>query len=128
MRDFHVFDGGGEHLGSFPTFTAAHDWAHLQAALGGVTTPVAVEDRVRRVTRQISRDACETVIWQIPGVTPASRAAADDCQPDLRADPAASLRTSHERSPDAYTHQQQQPPKPRTPLDAEIIGGGQRDR
>jgi hypothetical protein len=139
-RGFHVFDGLREHLGSFQTFHAAHDWAHLQAALGGVATPVEIEDRARRVTRQITRDGCETVVWRStgPGHAPAadeaSGATADrpapdsqesDHEPDCAApggtDAATSLRVAADRFPDAY-RPDGGPPLPRAPLDAEITG------
>jgi hypothetical protein len=58
-RSCHVYDYEGEHLASFTSWDTAHDWAHLQAALGGVATPVELEDRHRRVTRRVWADRCE---------------------------------------------------------------------
>ncbi|MGF7238737.1 MAG: hypothetical protein ACQSGP_27835 [Frankia sp.] len=99
-RGFHVFDADREHLGSFQTFHAAHDWAHLQAALGGVTTPVEVEDRARRITRHITRETCETVIWRAasPGVAPAPPADTTSepdtvPEPDTASEPDLALET-----------------------------------
>jgi hypothetical protein len=145
-RVFHVFDAHREYLGSFQTFHAAHDWAHLQAALGGVATPIEVDDRARRVTRQITRESCETLACG--SLVPAKAAAdgADDYPPHCPAaggiDAATSLHAATNRSPDAFQsggpgragHQIRpgdmtrsgQAPMPRTPLDAEITGGRRR--
>ncbi len=59
-RTCHVYDYEGEHLASFTTWDAAHEWAHLQAALGSVATPVEIEDRRhRRLARRVWADRCE---------------------------------------------------------------------
>ncbi|WP_235433555.1 MULTISPECIES: hypothetical protein [Protofrankia] len=63
-RPYHVYDYDGEHLGSFATWDAAHDWAHLQAALGGVLGPLDVEDRRNRVGRRLWAERCEFTHWQ----------------------------------------------------------------
>jgi hypothetical protein len=57
-RPFHVYDSGGEHLGSFTSWVAAHEWAHLQIALGSLAAPLDVEDRRTRAARQIWADRC----------------------------------------------------------------------
>ncbi|OAA25999.1 hypothetical protein UG55_10187 [Frankia sp. EI5c] len=60
-RPFHVYDYEGEHLGSFPSWDRAHEWAHLQAALHGVPTPLEVEDRANAGRRRVWADRCEPV-------------------------------------------------------------------
>jgi hypothetical protein len=108
-RRFHVFDGSGEHLGSFLTFQAAHDWAHLQARLGGVPLPLDVEDRARQVTRRVTGGDCQDFAWEaVPLGSP------DPCDPP---EPAA--------SPDAYVACA---PWPREPLDARLTRPPARDR
>ncbi|WP_131745853.1 hypothetical protein [Frankia sp. Cppng1_Ct_nod] len=63
-RPYHVYDHDGEYLGSFATWDAAHDWAHLQAALGGVLAPLEIEDRRNHVGRRLWAERCEFVLWQ----------------------------------------------------------------
>jgi hypothetical protein len=58
-RHYHVYDYTGEHLGSFAACETAHEWAHLQAALAGVVTPLAVEDRLTGTRRHVWADRCE---------------------------------------------------------------------
>ncbi|MCK9932747.1 hypothetical protein MXD62_37370 [Frankia sp. Mgl5] len=58
-RPFHVYDYEGEHLGSFATWDLAHEWAHLQAMLNGVPTPLQVEDRSTTGRRRVWADRCE---------------------------------------------------------------------
>jgi hypothetical protein len=57
-RPFHVYDSDGEHLGSFATWLTAHDWAHLQIAVGSMAAPLEVEDRRSRTARRIWADRC----------------------------------------------------------------------
>jgi hypothetical protein len=58
-RPCHVYDYHGEHLASFADWDSAHGWAHLQAALSSVSTPIEVEDRHRKVGRRVWADRCE---------------------------------------------------------------------
>lgn len=60
-RPCHVYDYEGEHLASFASWDAAHEWAHMQAALGGVATPVEVEDRHHGLARRVWAERCERV-------------------------------------------------------------------
>lgn len=60
-RPCHVYDYDGEHLGSFTSWSAAHEWAHLQAAMGGVLGPLEVEDRHAGEHRQVWVDRCADV-------------------------------------------------------------------
>ncbi|KPM56809.1 hypothetical protein ACG83_02805 [Frankia sp. R43] len=60
-RPFHVYDYEGEHLGAFPSWERAHEWAHLQAVLNGVPTPLEVEDRSTSSRRRVWADRCEPV-------------------------------------------------------------------
>ncbi|WP_018504248.1 hypothetical protein [Parafrankia discariae] len=69
-RPFHVYDYEGEHLGSFATWDLAHEWAHLQAMLNGVPTPLQVEDRATTGRRRVWADRCEPL-----GVGPVSAGA-----------------------------------------------------
>ncbi|MCK9900046.1 hypothetical protein CC117_05350 [Parafrankia colletiae] len=61
-RPFHVYDYEGEHLGSFPSWDRAHEWAHLQAVLHGVPTPLEVEDRATAGRRRVWAERCEPVV------------------------------------------------------------------
>ena len=60
-RPYHVYDYEGEHLGSFASWETAHEWAHLQAMLNGVPTPLEVEDRRCAERRRVWADHCEPV-------------------------------------------------------------------
>jgi hypothetical protein len=60
-RPFHVYDHEGSHLGSFSTWQAAHDWAHLQVAVTSLPAPLEVEDRQLGVRRRVWADQCEAV-------------------------------------------------------------------
>lgn len=60
-RPCHVYDYDGEYLGSFTSWSAAHEWAHLQAAMGGVLGPLEVEDRRVGERRRVWVDRCATL-------------------------------------------------------------------
>jgi hypothetical protein len=68
-RPYHVYDHDGEHLGSFADWDVAHEWAHLQALLGGVMTPLELEDRDSRVSRRMTATYCEFLVWARTDVT-----------------------------------------------------------
>jgi hypothetical protein len=57
-RPFYVYDNDGDYLGSFATWAAAHDWAHLQIAVGSMAAPLEIEDRRTRSARRIWADRC----------------------------------------------------------------------
>lgn len=69
-RPCHVFDYDGEYLGSFTVWSAAHEWAHLQAALGGVPGPLEVEDRRAGQRHRIWADHCEPLTVPRRGAAP----------------------------------------------------------
>ncbi len=58
LRPCHVYDYDGDYLGSFNTWSAAHEWAHLQAAMGGVQGPLELEDERVGQRRRIWVDRC----------------------------------------------------------------------
>jgi hypothetical protein len=60
-RPVHVYDADGAHLGSFARWEPAHEWAHLQVMLGGLSAPLQVEDRRHGVHRWIWADHCTAV-------------------------------------------------------------------
>jgi len=62
LRPCHVYDYDGEYLGSFSSWSAAHEWAHLQAAMGGVPGPLEVEDRQLGARRRVWVDRCADLI------------------------------------------------------------------
>jgi hypothetical protein len=67
VRPYHVYDYTGEHLGSFAAWDVAHEWAHLQAALAGVVTPLAVEDRLAGTCRHVWAERCGPMTTYHPG-------------------------------------------------------------
>ncbi|KJE24011.1 hypothetical protein FF36_01700 [Frankia torreyi] len=76
LRPCHVYDYDGEYLGSFTSWSAAHEWAHLQAAMGGVPGPLEVEDRQLGQRRRVWVDRCADLLAAPPTAaeTPAEAA------------------------------------------------------
>ncbi|EIV93773.1 hypothetical protein [Frankia sp. QA3] len=71
LRPCHVYDYDGEYLGSFTSWSAAHEWAHLQAAMGGVPGPLEVEDRQLGQRRRVWVDRCADLLAAQPAATEA---------------------------------------------------------
>jgi hypothetical protein len=71
LRPCHVYDYDGEYLGSFTSWPAAHEWAHLQAAMGGVQGPLEVEDRLLGQRRRVWVDRCADLLTPLPPAGPA---------------------------------------------------------
>ncbi|WP_063822686.1 MULTISPECIES: hypothetical protein [Frankia] len=69
LRPCHVYDYDGEYLGSFTSWSAAHAWAHLQAAMGGVPGPLEVEDRQLGQRRRVWVDRCADLLPTPPTAT-----------------------------------------------------------
>ncbi|MCM3924523.1 hypothetical protein ND748_23010 [Frankia sp. AiPs1] len=69
LRPCHVYDYDGEYLGSFTSWSAAHEWAHLQAAMGGVPGPLEVEDRQLGQRRRVWVDRCADLLAVPPAAT-----------------------------------------------------------
>ncbi|WP_163553063.1 hypothetical protein [Candidatus Frankia alpina] len=59
-RPCHDYDY--DYLGSFTSWPAAHEWAHLQAAMGGVPGPLEVEDRQLGQRRRVWVDRCADLL------------------------------------------------------------------
>ncbi|MEX5633829.1 hypothetical protein [Parafrankia sp. FMc2] len=107
-RPFHVYDYEGEHLGSFPSWDRAHEWAHLQAVLHGVPTPLEVEDRATAGRRRVWAERCEPVV-------PAPRTASVDGG-RAGGDPLADGRCAAVSAP-VFA-----PPRPRQPSELDELG------
>lgn len=70
-RPYHVFDYEGEYLGSFASWETAHEWAHIQALLGGVPAPLTVEYRRTTESLYVWADRCEPATGPTGGTGPA---------------------------------------------------------
>ncbi|OAA27195.1 hypothetical protein UG55_100978 [Frankia sp. EI5c] len=65
IRPYAVLNGYGVQVAIFGTWNDAHVWAHEKLRDADVILPLEVEDRTQRITRRITREACELIAWTI---------------------------------------------------------------
>jgi hypothetical protein len=87
-RRFVVWDADGRPLATFLDFDMAHRWAHMRLRLPTrLRAPLTVDDRVAKISRQISPGRCELVAWAefavLPGCDLPGGASGDDDGPPV---------------------------------------------